>query len=196
MPTKTEPDYARLLAFRNALRGFLAWSDDRARAAGVTPAQHQLLLAVRGRAEPPTIGEVAADLRLRHHSAEATTGRGLQLLESVATSWGVQPAGRGKTVWFELDGESGGRGGRLPVGEDLAALLDELAGGQTAEGGGKGAVARGSAPPSLGSARFELLPGWAGAVSPAVVRLHAVALPPSSLDAPSRAPVPARAIAA
>ena len=133
--------------------------------------------------------------RLRHHSAEATTGRGLQLLESVAVSWGVQPLGGGKTVWFELDGESGGRGG-LPGTEDFAALLDELAGGQTAEGGGKGAVARGSAPPSLGSARFELLPGWAGAVSPAVVRLHAVALPPSSLDAASRAPVPARAIAA
>lgn len=75
MPTKTEPDYARLLAFRNALRGFLAWSDDRARAAGVTPAQHQLLLAVRGRAEPPTIGEVAADLRLRHHSAGELVNR-------------------------------------------------------------------------------------------------------------------------
>src|SRR4051794_9421004 len=26
--TKTNPDYATLLAFRNALRGFLAWSDD------------------------------------------------------------------------------------------------------------------------------------------------------------------------
>jgi len=75
VPTKTEPDYARLLAFRNALRGFLAWSDDRARAAGVTPAQHQLLLAVRGRAEPPTIGEVAADLRLRHHSAGELVNR-------------------------------------------------------------------------------------------------------------------------
>lgn len=75
MATKKEPDYAQLLAFRNALRGFLAWSDDRARAAGVTPAQHQLLLAVRGRPEPPTIGEVAADLRLRHHSAGELVNR-------------------------------------------------------------------------------------------------------------------------
>lgn len=73
--TKTNPDYATLLAFRNALRGFLAWSDDCARAAGVTPAQHQLLLAVRGRAEAPTIGDVAADLRLRHHSAGELVNR-------------------------------------------------------------------------------------------------------------------------
>ena len=73
--TKTNPNYATLLAFRNALRGFLAWSDDCARAAGVTPAQHQLLLAVRGRAEAPTIGDVAADLRLRHHSAGELVNR-------------------------------------------------------------------------------------------------------------------------
>ena len=87
--------------------------------------------------------------RLRNHSAEATTGRGLQLLESVATSWGVQPVGGGKTVWFELDGEGGGSGG-LPVDEDLAALLEELAEGEkTARDGGRGAVARGSVPPSV-----------------------------------------------
>lgn len=70
-----EPDYVQLLAFRNALRGFLAWSDDCARAAGVTPAQHQLLLVVRGRAAAPTIGDVAADLRLRHHSAGELVNR-------------------------------------------------------------------------------------------------------------------------
>ena len=75
MASKTNPDYATLLAFRNALRGFLAWSDDCARAAGVTPAQHQLLLAVRGRSEAPTIGDVAADLRLRHHSAGELVNR-------------------------------------------------------------------------------------------------------------------------
>ena len=91
--------------------------------------------------------------RLRNHSAEATTGRGLQLLESVATSWGVQPLGSGKIVWFELDGEGGGSGG-LPVDEDLAALLEELAGGEkTARDGGRGAVARGSVPPSVSVVR-------------------------------------------
>ncbi|HEX8753614.1 MAG TPA: helix-turn-helix domain-containing protein [Solirubrobacterales bacterium] len=63
-------DYARLLGFRTALRRFLRWSEAEARAAGLTPAQHQLLLAVRGHAggEEPTIGELSEYLVLRHHS--------------------------------------------------------------------------------------------------------------------------------
>jgi anti-sigma regulatory factor (Ser/Thr protein kinase) len=102
--------------------------------------------------------------RLRHHSAEATTGRGLQLLESVAASWGVQRnGGGGKAVWFELDGESGGRGER-PGGEDFAALLEELASGEgTVKGGGKGAVARGFTTSSLGLVRCAPPPAWAAA---------------------------------
>jgi DNA-binding MarR family transcriptional regulator len=65
------PDYQRLLEFRTGLRRFLRWSEEQAAAAGLTPAQHQLLLAVRGhpRPEGPTIGEVADYLLLRHHSA-------------------------------------------------------------------------------------------------------------------------------
>lgn len=64
-------DYERLLAFRTGLRRFLRWSGQQAEAAGITPAQHQLLLAVRGHPGPggPTIGEVAGYLLVRHHSA-------------------------------------------------------------------------------------------------------------------------------
>jgi DNA-binding MarR family transcriptional regulator len=64
-------DYERLLAFRTGLRRFLSWSGQQAGAAGITPAQHQLLLAVRGHPDPrgPTIGEVAGYLLVRHHSA-------------------------------------------------------------------------------------------------------------------------------
>ena len=65
----TDHDFAELLRFRDALRRFLRWSEDEARAAGLTPAQHQLLLAVRGHDGDPTIGDVADHLRLRHHSA-------------------------------------------------------------------------------------------------------------------------------
>lgn len=63
--------YARLLALRTGLRHFERWSEQQARAAGLTPAQHQLLLAVRGHDDPrgPTVGEVADYLLLRHHSA-------------------------------------------------------------------------------------------------------------------------------
>jgi uncharacterized protein YeaO (DUF488 family)/DNA-binding MarR family transcriptional regulator len=63
--------YGRLLALRSGLRRFQRWSEQQAREAGLTAAQHQLLLAVRGHPDPrgPTIGEAADYLLLRHHSA-------------------------------------------------------------------------------------------------------------------------------
>jgi DNA-binding MarR family transcriptional regulator len=67
----TDADYERLLAFRTALRQFLHWSGEQAAAVGLTPQQHQLLLAIRGHpgADRPTVGDVAEHLLLRHHSA-------------------------------------------------------------------------------------------------------------------------------
>ena len=44
----SDADYQQLLEFRDGLRRFLHWSETQATAAGLTPAQHQLLLAVRG----------------------------------------------------------------------------------------------------------------------------------------------------
>ena len=41
-------DFQNLLAFRTSLRWFLHWSQTRARAVGLTPAQHQLLVAIKG----------------------------------------------------------------------------------------------------------------------------------------------------
>jgi DNA-binding MarR family transcriptional regulator len=69
--------YARLLALRTGLRRFLRWSGTQATAAGLTPAQHQLLLAVRGHRDPrgPTISDVADVLLLRHHSAVGLVDR-------------------------------------------------------------------------------------------------------------------------
>jgi DNA-binding MarR family transcriptional regulator len=69
--TLDQDDYARLLGFRTGLRRFLRWSEQQAVAAGLTPAQHQLLLAIRGHDDPsgPTVGDVAGYLLLRHHSA-------------------------------------------------------------------------------------------------------------------------------
>lgn len=66
-----DSDFQRLLALRTGLRRFLHWSEEQARAAGITPAQHQLLLAIRGHpgAQPPNVGEIANYLSLRHHSA-------------------------------------------------------------------------------------------------------------------------------
>jgi uncharacterized protein YeaO (DUF488 family)/DNA-binding MarR family transcriptional regulator len=73
----TDSSYARLLQFRTGLRQFERWSEEQARAAGLTPAQHQLLLAIRGHEDPrgPTIGEVADYLLLRHHSTVGLVDR-------------------------------------------------------------------------------------------------------------------------
>ncbi|MCW2622984.1 MAG: MarR family transcriptional regulator [Frankiales bacterium] len=69
--TPTDEEYARLLAFRTQLRQFQHWSEERAQAAGLSAAQHQLLLAIRGHRDPrgPTVGEVADYLLVRHHTA-------------------------------------------------------------------------------------------------------------------------------
>ena len=77
MTTAGEPDYAALLAFRTALRRFHRWSEQQAEAAGLTAAQHQLLLAVKGHDDRrgPTIGEIADYLLLRHHSTVELVNR-------------------------------------------------------------------------------------------------------------------------
>ena len=39
---------------------------------------------------------------LKDYGTDAATGRGLTLFTTLASEWGVQPAGSGKIVWFEL----------------------------------------------------------------------------------------------
>ncbi|MGO9819079.1 MAG: MarR family winged helix-turn-helix transcriptional regulator [Solirubrobacteraceae bacterium] len=66
-----QSDFQHLLALRTGLRQFLHWSELQARAAGITPGQHQLLLAIKGHPDPdgPNVGDIANYLVLRHHSA-------------------------------------------------------------------------------------------------------------------------------
>ena len=73
----TDETYWRLLAFRTRLRRFDQWSKAAAEAHGLTHAQHQLLLAVRGaeKAEGPTIGEVADSLLVKQHTAGELVNR-------------------------------------------------------------------------------------------------------------------------
>ncbi len=63
-----DDDFRRLLEFRDGLRRFQHWSEAEAKAVGLTGAQHQLLLAIRGHGTAPSIREVAEHLLLRHHS--------------------------------------------------------------------------------------------------------------------------------
>ncbi|MGH3207438.1 MAG: MarR family winged helix-turn-helix transcriptional regulator [Trebonia sp.] len=60
-----------------ALRRFLRWSEDQAAAVGLTPAQHQLLVAIKGHPgpEPPTIGELSEYLLLQSHSSVGLVDR-------------------------------------------------------------------------------------------------------------------------
>ncbi len=64
-------DYQALGAFRLALRRFLAFSEAEARAVGLTPRQHQALLAVRAHSGPDamTVGQLAESLLIKNHSA-------------------------------------------------------------------------------------------------------------------------------
>jgi DNA-binding MarR family transcriptional regulator len=73
----TQDDFEHLLRLRTGLRRFLRWSEQQAQAAGLTPTQHQLLLAIRGHPGPdaPTIGDIADHLVLRHHSASELIDR-------------------------------------------------------------------------------------------------------------------------
>lgn len=63
--------YRSLSEFRHQVRLFLRYSEDAARAHGLEPQQHQLLLAIKGlpKGRAPTIGELAERLQIRHHSA-------------------------------------------------------------------------------------------------------------------------------
>jgi DNA-binding MarR family transcriptional regulator len=73
----TKAEYEALAAFRYALRQFLRLSEEAAQEVGLTPQQHQALLAIRGfpDRERMTIGELAERLQIRHHSTVGLVDR-------------------------------------------------------------------------------------------------------------------------
>jgi DNA-binding MarR family transcriptional regulator len=64
-------DYQALSRFRFQIRRFLHFSEEAARAEGLEPQQHQMLLAIAASDEHggPTVGDLAEQLLIRHHSA-------------------------------------------------------------------------------------------------------------------------------
>jgi DNA-binding MarR family transcriptional regulator len=117
--TLEQRSYERLLAFRTGLRRFLRWSADQAAEAGMTPAQHQLLLAVRGHPDPagPTIRDLAGYLLVRHHSAVELVDRA----EAAGLVERCQDGGDGRAVRLRLSAEGASRLARLS-----ALHLEEL----------------------------------------------------------------------
>ena len=70
-------EYETLAAFRYALRSFLSFSQEAAAGVGLTPQQHQALLAVKGfpGRDYVTNGELAEQLQIKHHSAVGLINR-------------------------------------------------------------------------------------------------------------------------
>ena len=70
-------NYESLAELRYQIRCFLAFSEQAARAAGLEPRQHQLMLGLKGlpRGVRPTIGEMAERLQIQHHSAVELVNR-------------------------------------------------------------------------------------------------------------------------
>jgi DNA-binding MarR family transcriptional regulator len=72
-----EKDYAALASFRRSLRDFLAFSEQSARRAGLSPQHHQAILAIRGfgSEKGTSIGDLARHLLLKHHTAVGLADR-------------------------------------------------------------------------------------------------------------------------
>jgi DNA-binding MarR family transcriptional regulator len=73
----TKAEYERLAAFRYNLRHFLRFSESAARSAGLTSRQYQALLAIKGfpLGDRLTVGELAEQLQITHHSAVGLVNR-------------------------------------------------------------------------------------------------------------------------
>jgi DNA-binding MarR family transcriptional regulator len=73
----SKAEYELLASFRYALRQFLRFSEEAARAVGIEPQQHQALLAIKGYPERDriTISELAEQLQIKHHSAVGLADR-------------------------------------------------------------------------------------------------------------------------
>lgn len=126
----SDADFQTLAGFRRALREFMHFSERAAEAAGLTPQQHQALLAIRAE-RGLTVGELAERLLLRPHSVSGLADRleRLQLIERRASA-----KDRRQT---ELDVTEAGQATLESLSEDhraelrrlrptLSALLSEL----------------------------------------------------------------------
>lgn len=121
MDELTSEDFQNLLAFRTGLRRFMHWSQTQAKAVGLTPAQHQLLVAIKGHdgGKAPAIGDLAGYLLLRHHST-------VELVDRAAAAGLVERIndpgdGRVTRVRLTADGES-------RLAKLVTAHIDELRG--------------------------------------------------------------------
>jgi|SRR6185437_16008799 DNA-binding MarR family transcriptional regulator len=131
-------DFEKLLQFRVALRQFQRWSEDQARAAGLTHVQHQLLVSIKGHAgpQPPTVGDLAEYMLLRPHSTVELINRA----EAAGLVQREPDAEDGRVVRVRLTGTGDQilqalTQPHLDRLHGLATVLDELVDGQDSERG-------------------------------------------------------------
>jgi DNA-binding MarR family transcriptional regulator len=129
----SKAQYETLASFRYALRRFLHFSEEAAQRAGITPQQHQALLAIKGfpGRDWVTVGELAERLQLRHHSTVELLDRLADLKfvtrkHSAADRRQVQVdlSARGERVLDKLSGLHEAQLQR--IGPELAGLLRQL----------------------------------------------------------------------
>jgi DNA-binding MarR family transcriptional regulator len=97
-------EYARVAEFRAALRSFLRRSERVARASGLTPQRHLLLLMIKGapdRSEQSTVTELAERLQL----AQSTVTELVRRAEEVGLIEREQSADDGRVAHLRLSPE-------------------------------------------------------------------------------------------
>lgn len=97
-PAQLDRDGYRMLSdFRYLIRHFLEFSQTAARRAGLTPRQHQALLAVKGfpGSGSPSVGDFAERLAIRPHSAAELADR---LVEAGLLARADDPADRRRVL--------------------------------------------------------------------------------------------------
>ncbi|WP_395741340.1 MarR family winged helix-turn-helix transcriptional regulator [Prosthecobacter sp.] len=133
----SKSQYENLASFRYSLRKFLRFSEDAAVAAGLTPQQHQALLAIKGFPDRDhvTVGELAERLQIKHHSAVGLIDRLVleNLVEREACEEDrrrvcIRLAARGEEMLEELSALH--REQLRIVGPELSGLLQRLGQGE------------------------------------------------------------------
>lgn len=132
----SDREYEMLAAFRYALRQFLRFSEMAAREVGLTPQQHQVLLAIKGYpgGKRITIGELAEQLQLRHHSTVGLVDR--LAVQALVAREQAEDDRRQVYVTLTDEGErvveqlsAAHREELQRIKPQLGLLLDQLAGG-------------------------------------------------------------------
>jgi DNA-binding MarR family transcriptional regulator len=130
----TKADYELLAAFRYTLRKFLGFSEHAAIENGISAQQYQVLLAIEGfpGRNWVTMGELAEQMRIAHHSAVGMVDRmeGLGLLKRVSSEQDrrrvqVSVTRKGRHILEKLYRIH--RRELRSVGPQLAALLQKAA---------------------------------------------------------------------